>query len=291
MKPLSRLLLLLAIPFYFSCNTGPEKNDWKFQVCDRIARSDLQQAAERLEGFKGTPRRATDSVFGTYLSEVTVNDTIVNEYLFSQGQVKRVNTTAEGTAASIRLDYDGKGNIISLERLPEGQKNEFTYDGSGRPESHVYTAGNDTPPEKTIYKYFPGNDSLYIYHEGRGVEKLYLTETDTVVAVLRNFEDKGGLLLSQKSEYYDRKVRIVEINYFRQTKLYLRTRYEYDHRGNVTFRLSEREAAAESEKLLAERASSYRFEYHYDQQGNWTQKVSRQLDGNWMSTETRKIEY
>lgn len=288
MKRKAYLLILLFVPLYFSCKKAYHK-DWKFQVCSSIARSDQQPALDRLHDFKGEPKRATDSIFGTYLSETTVNDTVVNEYLFSKGQIKRVNTLIEGSEMSMRMEYDGNGNIKALESNPDGSKSEFTYDDAGRPASHSYSLAQGKT-EKTRYQYFEGNDSLYIFHEGRGTEKIYLTETDTVMAVVRDFESEG-LLLSRKMEFYDKKSRLVQTHYFRQDKLYLRTKYVFDNQGNVIFRLSEREAAAESERLLAERGSSYRYEYNYDPQGNWIQKISRQLDGNWTSTETRKIEY
>ncbi|MCK7555903.1 RHS repeat protein [Chitinophaga sedimenti] len=138
MKRKAYLLILLFVPLYFSCKKAYHK-DWKFQVCSSIARSDQQPALDRLHDFKGEPKRATDSIFGTYLSETTVNDTVVNEYLFSKGQIKRVNTLIEGSKMSMRMEYDGNGNIKALESNPDGSKSEFTYDDAGRPASHSYS--------------------------------------------------------------------------------------------------------------------------------------------------------
>ncbi|WP_295119439.1 hypothetical protein [uncultured Chitinophaga sp.] len=289
MKQVLRLFIIM-LPLYTACKTTKLEKDWKYQVCEAIVQKDLSAGTEVLEKFQGQPKRITSSIYGTYFGEEQGNDTTVLEYLFAGGRIKRLNSLSADRESSVRLSYDQAGQLAETVKQPTGDKDVFTYDKNGRRTSRQYTSTDTALQERTTYTWYAKNDSLYILHEGRGTEKLYLEEKDSLMRVIRTWENDGQLL-SRKIELYDRQARLVEAQFYRLEKLFRRTRYVYNEKGHVAFRLSEREAAQASDKLLAEKGDSFQYEYEYDNQGNWIQKNSAQLDGGWRGLEIRKIEY
>ncbi len=157
-------------------------------------------------------------------------------YIYHQGKLQKVEVEVDKKLVSRNI-YDEKGLMTQSEIFKDGNLvtyNKYRYNKNGLPvERRLFTPGNRLLG-RWIYKYNKKNQVIVEnLFQGRQIFKTnaYIYDNDGNRRVEKVFKKKYGKIALVQKKYYDRKARLVKIEYGyneRKTKTFL---YKYYRKG------------------------------------------------------------
>jgi hypothetical protein len=191
------------------------------------------------------------------------------QYVYKKGQLMEAKyQEGEALLGTEYSTYDAKGNKLSSNSTnAEGnslQKLEFTYTKENKLASKKKSKG-EVLVAYTKYEY-PSKE------EEKTIDLETATEEETISSYTIDTYDDNKNLLSSIEYSPDGKVKRKHLN-------------QYNKQGNKTLKqIFDAEGNEEAYNYM-------RYEYLYDEKGNWTQKVEFLKNGNSLDAVQREIEY
>jgi hypothetical protein len=286
------------------------------------------QATLESKGIKGEVKAVSSTVYRTsmedgkvkILSVAQLHKQSFNEAGYMYSKEFQVNTLSRGEGPKRKMVYDfDKDNHLIKETNykddTEGVSSLHTYKDGLVVETKYYKGGETFLGTQYITYDDNGNKltSNATDPEGISIQSVELTYTkDNKVASSKSTK-KGKLVRSQKHEYPNKKEEkvivldtkaaeetvksytiilyddnkniITSTKYTPDGKVDQKFAYEYNEQGDKTLRqISDAEGIVEDYNYM-------RYEYEYDEKGNWIQKTEFLKNGNSLDATKREIEY
>ncbi len=178
-----------------------------------------------------------DQIRDEVLYDKTGREKKITRYFYTKGKLRRVDVTNGDNKLIKRNIYDEKGLMTQSEIYKNGDLvtyNKYRYNKSGLPfERRLFTPGNRLLGRWT-YKYNKKNQVIVEnLFQGKQIFKTnaYVYDNDGNRRVEKVFKKKYGKIALVQKKYYDRKARLIKIEYGyneRRTKTFV---YKYYRKG------------------------------------------------------------
>jgi len=286
------------------------------------------QATLETTGLKGEVKSVSSTVYRTtmedgkvkILSVAQLHKRSFNEAGYMYSKEYQINTLSmgEGPKRKMVYDFDKENNLIketTYKNDTEERSSEHTYKDGLIVETKYYKQGGTLLGTQYITYDDNGNKSMSkaTDTEGNSIQKVELTYTkDNKIASAKNTK-RGKLVRYQKHEYPNEKEKkvitldtkteeetiksytiiiyddnkniLTSTDYTPDGKVERKSVYEYNKQGDKTLRqISDAEGIVEDYNYM-------RYEYEYDEEGNWIQKTEFLKNGNSLDATKREIEY